>query len=292
MEWNRRVFLAASGALTTGAIATGALTSTIRGFASEDYGPSNADLTLVVRDPLAAQLACACVEGYAQRKYDKLADYLSRGVKKSIRVKWTESLTKLVESESFVPSIVVGKDSVVRAEAKRLNRVMVPIATLTDQNGSATQTGFFVVRGKNPAVSLIDLEGYKILFGPESCDEKYLAAVAKLHEAEVNFQFGETCETCSVAAKMLLELTDSDKSAAVISSYAEPLLVGCGNIKKGDLRVVAQTDEVPFISVFVDSTVPKDLRMAIREAFLKSSSDPKVLEILQSQKGFLPYASA
>ncbi len=33
-------------------------------------------LRIVVMDPLAAKLACACVEGYAQRDYDKLGDYL------------------------------------------------------------------------------------------------------------------------------------------------------------------------------------------------------------------------
>ena len=44
--------------------------------AIETYGPSNAEITLVVTDPLALPLACSCVQGYAQRKYEKLAHFL------------------------------------------------------------------------------------------------------------------------------------------------------------------------------------------------------------------------
>ena len=46
-------------------------------------------------------------------------------------------------------------------------------------------------------------------------------------------------------------LSPEVKAAAVISSYAEPLLEGCGSIKKGDLRVVGQTQPVPFVTALV-----------------------------------------
>ena len=42
-------------------------------------GPAPANgLVVVVMDPLAAQLACPCVKGYAQRDYDQLGTYLGR----------------------------------------------------------------------------------------------------------------------------------------------------------------------------------------------------------------------
>ena len=34
--------------------------------------------SLIVMDPLAAPLSCPCVKGYAQRDYQRLADYLSK----------------------------------------------------------------------------------------------------------------------------------------------------------------------------------------------------------------------
>jgi ABC-type phosphate/phosphonate transport system substrate-binding protein len=258
---------------------------------AEDYGPSDAELTLVIRDPLASELACACVEGYAQRQYKKIADYLSRQLQKSVRVKWTESLITLHEKEKVLPSIVIGKDSVTRFEGSHLRRLFQPVASLTDGDGSATQSGLFVVRAKNSAASLLDLEGYTLMVGPESCDEKHLAPLAKLAEADVSIQVGEICETCSVAAKNLLGVQDSEKKAAIISSYAERLLIGCGNIKKGDLRVIGQSDEVPFISAFVDSGLSKELKRGIRDALLGLNTDSKLLAALQSKKGFIPYSS-
>ncbi len=35
-------------------------------------------LTMVVMDPLALPLSCPCVQGYAQRNYDKLAETLEK----------------------------------------------------------------------------------------------------------------------------------------------------------------------------------------------------------------------
>ncbi len=113
--------------------------------------------------------------------------------------------------------------------------------------------------------------------------------MSKLKEADVDFQVGEICDTCSVAAKKLLEISDDTKQAAVISSYAEPLLLGCGNIKQGDLRVVASSEEVPFVSAFLDSGLSKDLRSAIKIALLKTRSNADVIGSLQSKSGFVPY---
>src|SRR5690606_33179298 len=43
-------------------------------------------LRLVVMDPLAEPLSCPCVEGYAQRKYEKLAEYLSQELGREVTV--------------------------------------------------------------------------------------------------------------------------------------------------------------------------------------------------------------
>jgi ABC-type phosphate/phosphonate transport system substrate-binding protein len=285
--FNRREFLITVPAIAAATFPTiGAMN---RAYAAEDYGPANADLTLIVMDPLAAPLACDCVEGYAQRKYEVLADYLAKETKKSVRVKWTDDLEGLAKDGALSPSIFIGKDSVVRHGAHMLSRVVAPVALLSDQQGSTTQKGMFVVRSKNTASSILDLDGFDIFFGPEACDEKYLAPISKLKEADLSFQIAEICDTCSVAAKKLLEISDDTKQAAVISSYAEPLLLGCGNIKQGDLRVVASSEEVPFVGAFVDSSVPKDLRVAIKLALLKTRSQVDVVTSLQSKSGFVPY---
>ena len=43
-----------------------------------DEGPPRPALRVAVMDPLADRLACACVRGHAQRRYDRLAAFLAR----------------------------------------------------------------------------------------------------------------------------------------------------------------------------------------------------------------------
>ncbi|MFO0924390.1 MAG: hypothetical protein U0905_18085 [Pirellulales bacterium] len=81
---------------------------------------------------------------------------------------------------------------------------------------------------------------------------------------EIETQPADVCETCSVAAKKLLAMSPNAKVAAVISSYAElPWLRG--TIKKGDLRVVGRSDEVPFVSLFADQNFSESDREQLQK---------------------------
>jgi ABC-type phosphate/phosphonate transport system substrate-binding protein len=257
----------------------------------DPYGPKNAALTLVVMDPMATPLACDCVEGYAQRKYERLADYLHEKTGKTVRVVWSESLTKaLAEEANGQAHIVIGKDSVVRADAAAGKRNLVPVAHLTDTNGSPLQRGLFVVLKDDPAATLLDIEGYTILWGPDDCEEKSSAPKKTLEELEIETKAGDVCASCSVAAKQLMAGGIGLRSVAVISSYAAPLLEGCGTIKKGDLRVIGQSDEVPFVAAFLDEALPVEVRQSITQALLTMKSE-SMLAALETKSGFLPYTT-
>ena len=261
-----------------------------RVFAVDPYGPKNAEFTIVVTDPLALPLACSCVQGYAQRKYEKLADYLQKKLGKSVRLKWSESIANTKNEEGLgKKTIFIGKDSVVRQDTQKLQVSISPVAQLTDVNGSVNQRGVFVVRRGNPAVSLIDLEGYRVLWGPDKCDEKSAAPKAMLKELEIETSGEDVCETCSVAAKKLVEDLDSTKVVGVISSYAEKLLVGCGTIEKGALRIIGESEEVPFISVFVNDEVTPIETKAILECLSSVRESKDLLEALESKSGFVAY---
>ena len=147
---NTRDFVKASVLL----IATSLLSSTLPSLrASEPYGPTDAQLTIVVMDPMSAPLACDCVKGYAQRKYEKLADYLSLKTGLSVRIVWSESLVTALNTQVKTAQMVIGKDSVVRNDAKESKRSLTPIAHLTDLDGSTMQKGLFVVLKDNPAAA-------------------------------------------------------------------------------------------------------------------------------------------
>jgi ABC-type phosphate/phosphonate transport system substrate-binding protein len=265
--------------------------STLYLFGVEPYGPKDAEWTIVVMDPMSTPLACDCVQGYAQRRYERLADYLHETTGKTVRVVWSESLTKALDEEANGRAqIVIGKDSVVRSDAKLSQRKLLPVAQLTDTNGSVFQKGFFVVLKEDPAATLLDIEGYTVLWGPEDCEEKTTAPRATLKELEVETKDGDECASCSVAAKQLMADGVSKKEVAVISSYAAPLLEGCGTIKKGDLRIVGESDEVPFVSVFVDAELPENVRKSIGDALTAMKSEA-MLQALETKSGFVPYGS-
>lgn len=259
-------------------------------FAVDPYGPKNAEFTIVVTDPLALPLACSCVQGYAQRKYEKLAEYLQSKLGKSVRVVWSESIANAQKEQGLgKKTIFIGKDSVVRHDTQKLKLNISPVAQLTDANGSVNQRGVFVVRRGNAAVSLIDIEGYRVLWGPDKCDEKATAPRSKLKELEIETSGEEVCETCSVAAKKLVEDSDSTKVVGVISSYAEKLLTGCGTIEKGSLRIIGESDPVPFISVFVSEHVTAIETTAILDSLSSIRDSKELLEALESKSGFVAY---
>lgn len=269
--------------------ALGLFLGAVRGV--DPYGPADADWTIVVMDPMAAPLACDCVQGYAQRKYERLADHLSEQTGKKVRVVWSESLTKALEEEAKGKAhLVIGKDSVIRHDAKKSQRGLIPMAQLTDMQGSVMQRGLFVVLKDDPAVTLLDIEGYSILWGPEDCDEKSEAPRRTLKELEIDVADGNECASCSIAAKQLAADGLAKKQVAVISSYAAPLLEGCGTIQKGDLRIIGDSEEVPFISVFADASMAKLDQDAIVRALVHMKS-PEMLAALETKEGFVLYGS-
>ena len=251
---------------------------------------SSSLLTMVVMDPLAAPLACDCVQGYANRQYQRLAEALEARLDTKVQVHWTESLAKLREKEPDTRfDLVIGKDSVVVAQGKKLGLGFLPIASLTGKDGKTTQHGLFVVRAESSVASLIDLEGATIFFGPEECDEKWSAPRGLLATLDVKTASdSKVYGACSEAAKALMALPDDAMAAAVISSYAAPLLEGCGTINKGDLRIVGQTGDLPFVTAFVDQTLPQSRRDEIKQALI-TLRDKELLTVLESAKGFKVY---
>lgn len=269
------------------------LVSVIAGSAisDESKAPGDRPLELVVMDPLCSEMACDCVEGYAQRDYEKLAAFLSEQSGLKFQVFYAESFDKAIHDEGVKHfDLVVGKDSVVRTQAKKAEQQLTPVASLTGADGSTTQHGLFVVRDGNPAKQISDLKGYTILFGPNDCDEKWAAPRKALQQQKVVLEEKpQTVPACSDGAKKLMEVGVDDKFAAVISSYAQPLLEGCGTVKKGDLRVVGRTEKVPFVAAFVSSKLDEATRTKVAAALDEVQYDINLLLALQSEGGFVKY---
>jgi len=246
---------------------------------------------MIVMDPLAAPLSCPCVKGYAQRDYEKLAKHLESKLGRQLKVFFGESLTATLQKKSDgMADIIIGKESVVRHESK-LNKIdALPILSLTGKDGKTTMTGLVLVAAKDPAITAADLKDYQIYFGPAECDEKYSAAKTLFKDLGVTIPAKPvTCAACSDGATKVIDLTKrGEKAATVISSYAQPLLEGCGTIQKGDLRVVGETEPVPFVVAFVNGKQPEETRIEITRALQEMSKSKELLTALETKEGFIP----
>jgi len=244
-------------------------------------------LSVVVMDPLARPLSCDCVKGFAQRDYEKLARWLQQRLDCQVRVSFSEDLGRALRGPAGGKAhVVIGKRSVVEFDAAAERLKLRPLAVLTGKDGTTTLTGLFVVPSNAPAKAMKELKGYRIIFGPPEVEERHGAAIAALKAAGLSVsQPLQTEESCASAAFSAME--SPKPAAAVISSYSKALLEGCGTIEKGALRVVGETAPVLFITVFVDQSVPPHRRQQILDALLSVREDAKLLEALESERGFV-----
>lgn len=287
MTWNkasRRRFLAGSGAIAALALGQAA-------WARSGEDP----FTIIVMDPLAAQLSCDCVKGYAQRDYEKLGKYLEPLIGRPVKVHFAKSLEEtLAKKSGGKADLIIGKESVIRHEAKDARIKAVPIASLTGKDGSTTMTGWVVVPSTDPAVSPTDLNGHKVIFGPPSNDEKYKAAMELWKDLGLAVPSKPlTCPSCSDGATQIMDMAKKgQKAATVISSYAAPLLEGCGTIQKGDLKVIGKTEPVPFIVAFANDYLAADLKADLVKHLTAMRQKPDLLTALETKDGFLPISDS
>ena len=247
-------------------------------------GPgAGAPLRIAVMDPLADRLACACVAGYAQRRYETLAAFLGREIGRPVELGYFEALPAPKDAPF---DLVVGKFSVVTADARRVGLRVRTLAMLTGKDGEISQTGLFVVRHSDAAQSIENLAGRRIAFGPPEHDEKYAAPLAALEAFDLPRPTKiETRPGCNVAA---LAVVEKEADAAAVSSYAMPLLEGCGTLAKGELRIIGKTDPVPFIGVFATDRVDAAAEASVAKALAAVRKEPELLKAMESQEGFLP----
>jgi len=242
-------------------------------------------LRVAVGDPLAAQLACACVKGHAQRDYHRLAQALSNRLDRPVEVVFATRPEVARELLGAEPHLLIGKDAPVR---QALGPAGVCLARLTDRQGATDFQGLLVVAADDPARTTADVAaGYRIVFGPCVQDEKHGAALRLLRTfgyavpAEL-----EVADSCNQAAGRLAD-AEGSRVAAVISDYAWPLLAGCGAVDEGALRIVGRTEPVPFVAVYATAALPATDRKAVCEALLAVSADPDLRRVLESRDGFV-----
>src|SRR3954468_10522432 len=92
-------------------------------------------LMLVIMDPLAKELACACVKGYGQRDYRKLAARLEAALKQQVKVEFSDDLRETITQIHSRELIVAGEQALVEQGLKRAELECHPVCELTGLDG-------------------------------------------------------------------------------------------------------------------------------------------------------------
>ncbi|MGY8767104.1 MAG: outer membrane protein assembly factor BamB family protein [Pirellulales bacterium] len=246
---------------------------------------SRTALRMVVMDPLAAPLSCACVDGVGQRDYNVLQKHLQNKLQRPVKILFAESL-QLPEVKQFgSPDLIIGKQSVVKFDAKKVHLSIQAIACLTDRTGSTMISGVALVRTKDKIESLDALSGKRLAIGPVEDNELHSAAIRfyqshKL-EQEENLYIADSIEGGVYA------LADNETDVAFVPKYMPPLLEGCGKIEPGSVKVIGETEPVSFITCFVTETQANQYTQAIKNALASFGKSAKRLNALESKEGFV-----
>ncbi len=238
-------------------------------------------LHMIVMDPLAAPLACACVPGTGQRRYDELAKHFEAHLSRPVQVTFDESLKLARERTGGRADIIIGKDSMVRHDAAKAGLNIHTIAALTDNSGSTTFKGVFLVAKNFPARSLRQLAGKRIGLGPAEEEESHGAARRALTGVAVAWKHFGSMDAAAIA------MNDGEVDAAVVSDFLPRLLEGCGKLDKGEFKVIGETAPLAFIRVFANTTVDTALEERIVQGLLAVADQPALLAAMESKSGFV-----
>jgi len=252
----------------------------------------SAPLVIAVMDPLALELACSCIPGFAQRRYRVLAEHLQKELGRPVVCVFSESLrATFMRSPTGKIDLLIGKDDLVKHDARDFKMEIEPLAKLTNLEGKTTHHGIFVVEKNDPAQTLEDLASHKIIFGPEHSTERHIEPVKMLRSSGVTVPDKPySRSTDQAAAVEILENEDTEVLlSAILAAHSLKLMEGCRTIERGSLRILERTPEVPFVAAFAAKALGQDTVTKIRNSLFSFGKDEKNCIALESKKGFIAY---
>ena len=250
-------------------------------FASVVHAADSHQFNVVVMDSRSLPLSCACVPGVGQRRYEPLIDFVAARTGDRFELVYAESLQLAQRRGMTSIDIVIGKRSVVRADARATNRDLKAVCELTDHTGGATLRGVLLVAKSSNLKTLADLEGQSIALASAEHFECHGAVKSLLQKHGIN----ATVKAFGSIEEAVYAFADGEVAAVAVSDYLPPLLEGCGKLAKGSTRVVGRTQPIEAVQIFVSTAVSNARREQLAAAFAASASESTVRLALESKHG-------
>jgi ABC-type phosphate/phosphonate transport system substrate-binding protein len=232
--------------------------------------PSNRpSLVMVVSDPLAKETASECVRASAVRDYSTVAARLSVAIHGSGSLVFCASDNALVERLRKGDVDIGGATTWALLEASSAAvRPFVRVADLPPSKGSDDLTGVFIARASGPIRTLADLNGKKVVMGPDSAYEKSLAARELLKQDNITVASVSALDACiPVAAAVLEQRADAGVISSYVADFGGLTAVGDPSL----FREIARTKPLPFITVGIRGGLDRGLADTLRRALLGMS---------------------
>ena len=160
--------------------------------------------------------------------------------------------------------------------------------------------GGIAVKADSPIQELKDLKGKRMIFGPMLAPTGYLAQYELLLDAGIDPE--EDLDYYAIPAgaykheKVVYGVWLGAYDAAAIPLLDLEIMEALNKVGKGDLRVIARSDAIPYCVFGVSSGVPAETAGAVRSALMNLTADDtvavngEVVSILKAARvdGFVP----
>ena len=123
------------------------------------------------------------------------------------------------------------------------------------------------------------------MLGPVEEAETHQAAKAALQQARLAKP--PKLDSAGAVDSGVLALGDAEVAAAVVPDYLPPLLVGCGKVEPGAVRVLAKTPPVPGVRLFRTGATDDALAKRVAAEVTALAKQKELLAALESAKGFV-----
>jgi phosphonate transport system substrate-binding protein len=158
-----------------------------------------------------------------------------------------------------------------------------PLANPVHLNGQSTSQGYIFVRQDSEIRAIRDMEGKSIVFVDPATMEGYLFPLAFLQQhgiTDINRFFHRFYFAGSHASAIFAVLDGRADIGAAKSTVFDRLVLNDPSIRQ-ELEIIAQSPEVPEVTLCIRNEIEQDLRDRLAAALLRMDETPRGLEALE-----------
>lgn len=237
----------------------------------------------------------------ARRRFEPLTEYLSRatGIKFTSVYLNTFDVPEAFEKGDLDITHTNSLLYVIMAE-----KGLLPLAGERRGSMGFRSAGGIAVKSDSPIKTLADLKGKRMVFGPMLAPTGYMSQYDMLLEAGIDPELDLDYYAIPWGAykheKVVYGVWMGAYDAAAVPMLDLETMISENKIGKGDLRVIAQSDPIPYCVFGVAPRVPGKVAAAVRTALFNLTRevtvpiDGEVLSVLRAAKvdGFVPIEDA